>query len=153
MSDDQQVDPSDASLPVVGEDLAPTPEQIVEGRIGNGSWERISPQIASRLQAERAEMKREIKRSRREAYEDGMKDALRQVSSLQQGILDIGVELLKRLELGETLTRKELDTLKLAQSSAKEVADRAVGKPKTTAEVKNETSILHLLMGKVEHGD
>lgn len=137
----------DVPLPDVGDDMTPTAEMIVQGRIGNGVHARLDSELAKTLQAERTEMRREINASRREAYEEGVKDTLSQVQDLQQGILKIGVELMKRLETGEPLSKKELDTLKLAQSTAKELADRAVGKAKTTSEVKSQSSILHLIAG------
>lgn len=138
---------ADTPLPIIGDDVSPTSEMIVRGHVGNGTRDKLTSELAKRIQAERQAMVAEAKAGRRAAYEEGMKDALMKVAGVQSGILDLGHRLLERLELGEDLTRVELDTLKLAQSAAKEIADRAIGKPKTTAEVRTQQSILHLIAG------
>ena len=147
MNDKESQGQSDPMLPPFGEDKVPSAEMIVEGKVGNGSNERFTSKLASTIQGERAVMKRELAAGRQDAYEEGMKDALGQIAFLETGIVEIGVSLLKRLELGDTLTRKELDTLKLAQQAAKEMKDRAMGKSKSTTEVTTTTSILALVAG------
>jgi hypothetical protein len=137
-------------FPDIGSDLAPTPERIVEGKVGNGTYDRLTPELAKRIQVERREAKAEIRRSRREAYEEGVKDALGEIAKLEHGILEIGSALLAKLEHGEALTKRELDTLKLAKDMASEMKDRGLGKARTTHEVSGSVSLLHLLHGKVE---
>jgi hypothetical protein len=134
-------------LPDVGDDLSPTTEQILAGRIGNGKWDSLTPELAKTFAAERREMGRQIKVSRREAYEEGMRDALGQIADFETGIINLGSALMERLQLGEALSQRELDTLKLAQKTAIEMKDRAIGKPKTVAEVTTQKSILHLIAG------
>jgi len=139
--------PDDIVLPDIGRDKAPTEDMIIRGAVGNGSWERFTPALASQIQLERAEMKRELKLGRKEAYEEGVKDALGSIAALEIGILEIGTTLLDKLGRGEALSRKEIDTLKLAQKAAVEMKDRAMGRSKTMAEVKTQQSILHLIAG------
>lgn len=143
--DGEVVDGED--LPDIGHDMAPSSEMIVMGRIGNGTHDSFTPELAKRIQLERRQNADALKASRKEAYEEGMKDALARIASFEKGILDIGIELMKRLDKGEPLTRKEVDTLKLAQKTAVEMKDRAMGRSKTTAEVKTQKSILHLIAG------
>lgn len=153
--DDDPNDPPAPMLPDVGEDLAPTNEMIVKGHVGNGQRDAFTPELTKRIQVERKEMQIELKRGRREAYEEGVKDTLVEVGKLQKGLIEQGNAILKRLQDGiitqDELTATELGTLKLANTAAKEAADRAVGKAKTTTEVNTNGQVLHLLMGKVEH--
>jgi hypothetical protein len=142
---------ADESLPDVGEDLAPTNEMIVQGKIGNGTYDRFTPELAKQIQVERTENKRLVERTRRESYEEGQRDMLKQVEGLQGGILGLGAKILQRLENGdvlpEELTPTELGTLKLAHQAGLEVRNAAIGKPKTVAEVSTQTNILHLIAG------
>jgi len=147
MSDDQLNEPTEPLLPEFGVDKVPSAEMIVEGKVGNGSYKQFTSQLASTIQSERAVMKREAKAERQRAYEEGMKDALGKIADLETGIVNIGAELLKRLEVGATLSRKELDTLKLAQQTAKEMKDRAMGRSTSKTEVSTQTSILALVAG------
>ena len=155
--DDDPDDHADLSLPDVGHDLAPTNEMIVQGNVGNGQRDAFTPELTKRIQVERKEMQVELKRSRREAYEEGIKDALSEVAKLQTGIIEQGNVILQRLQDGtithEELSSTELGTLKLANTAAKEAADRAVGKAKTTSEVTTTGAILHLLTGQVPNGE
>lgn len=146
-------DDDDSMLPDVGFEVAPTSEQIVQGHVGNGTRDQFTPELASRIQVERAEMKREIAASRREAYEEGMKDALKESASLTTGLVGIGNEILERLEQGEDLDRLMLDTLKLANTASAQVPDRAIGKAKAITEIKTETKILNMFHGRVEISD
>ena len=153
--DESSDDPTDPLLPEVGEDLSPTNEMIVKGRVGNGRRDQFTPQLANRIQVERREMQRELKKGRREAYEEGVKDTLKAAGDLQSGLIEQGNAILKRLQDGavthDELTAVELGTLKLAQAAGKEAADRSIGKAKTTSEVKHDGHLLHLLMGKVQN--
>lgn len=152
--DNSQSEP-DTTLPDVGKDLAPTSEMVVQGKVGNGTYDRFTPELAKQIQAERTENKRLVERTRREAYEEGQRDMLSQVESLQGGILGLGAKILQRLESGEVLpeelTPTELGTLKLAHTAGLEVRNAAIGKPKTTAEISTQTNILHLIAG-IDHG-
>ena len=134
-------------MPAIGKDLAPTQDMIVEGRVGNGSWERINAETTKRIQLERRENKAEIAKARVEAYERGVNEALGTISKLESSIVEIGSRLLERTAEGEPLTRAELETLKLAHKVAESMKDRAIGKPVTKAEVKTQQSILHLIAG------
>lgn len=153
--DEPEDDNVDVALPDVGVESAPSSEDIVQGRVGNGTYDRFTPELASRMNAERAEMKREVIRARREAYEEGMKDALAESANLTTGLVKLGNDILKRLENGESvkLSQRELDTLKLANTANKDIPDRAIGKPKARSESDNQTTVLNVLMGRVEHID
>jgi hypothetical protein len=136
-------------LPDVGDDKTPSSDMILRGAHGNGKRQSLTPELARQLQLERKKMHEENRLSRREAYEEGMRDALARIAGFETSILDIGIALLDRLDRGEALSRKEIDTLKLAQKSAIEMKDRAMGKAKTMSEVKTQNSILHLIAGIV----
>lgn len=154
MNHENQIDNlDDDTLPDIGEELAPTNEMILEGRVGNGTWDDLTPELASRVQAERKEAGKAVKKARREGYNEGMKDALEISGRVTKGIASLGDRLLERLEGNDEMTRLELDTLKLAQSSAKEIADRGVGKAKAITEIRNETKILNLIHKREERID
>lgn len=153
MSDNRSENHEDTGsvLPDAGVELAPTSEQIVRGAIGNGTRDRFTSELASTIREERKVAKQETKKARTEGYNEGMKDGLQLAGKYTKNLVKLGDDILERLNQGEELTRLELDTLKLAQVAAKEVADRGVGKAVARSEVKNDTKILNLFHGKIEH--
>lgn len=137
----------DFIIPDIGVDMTPTPEMIAKGKIGNGVSKPLDKQMAETIQKERREMKRREKESRREAYEEGVKDALGAIANFEQSLMKIGSSLLDKVEHGKPLTKSEVETLKLIQSNAENMKNRALGRPVTRAEVKQEVGILHLIAG------
>lgn len=137
-------DVADVELPDVGDEAAPSSEMVAKGNVGNGTWDRFTPELASTIQKERAENKRQIAIAREDAYEEGMKDALAMSGRLTTGIVQIGVEIVERLEQGEEMDRLLLDTLKLANAASTQIPDRAIGKAKQRQESDNKTTILNL---------
>ena len=135
---------ADIVLPDVGDEAAPTSEMVAKGNVGNGTWDEFTPELAGTIQRERAESKRETALAREEAYEEGMKDALQLSGRLTTGIVQIGVQIVERLEQGEEMDRLLLDTLKLANTASGQVPDRAIGKSKQRQESDNKTTILNL---------
>lgn len=141
-------------LPDVGVEIVPTEQDIVEGRVGNGTWPKLNSELTKRIQLERREMKIELAQGRREAYENGVRDTLGSIGQLESGILEIGEKILQRVEDGELkLGKNDLALLKLAQKTAEDMKNRALGKPTTHHEVKSQSSILHLIAGIQPDGD
>ena len=140
-------DPNIPKLPDVGEDMAPTPQMIVQGKVGNGVQPRLTSEQSKQLAKERKQMRIEIKRSRQEAYEEGAKAILGEGSELENNVISHALALSKRLEAGEALSRTELDTLRLGLNTFAEVKNRAMGKSVTKTEVNTQGGVLHLLMG------
>lgn len=136
---------SGTEFPDVGTDMAPSNEMIVEGKVGNGTHDRFTPELQKQIQLERKKNAEVVKQSEREGYLAGIRDSYAKVGELERGILDIGLQVMKAREEGEPLTKRELDSLKLAQDTAKEMKDREGGKSTSRHEVKQETTILALL--------
>ena len=134
-------------IPDIGNDATPTLDMVLKGRVGNGFASQITTAAAEVIQKERRASKELAKLGRREAYEEGVKDALGAVARLEGGILSIGEALMQRIERGEALNGNELATLRLAQKTSEDIKNRAMGRPKTTAEVTTQSSILHLIAG------
>lgn len=126
--------------PLVG-DLMPAIEP------GHGSRNPAKhPDAARALAKQRADMRRQQKESRREAYEQGVRDALGRIADLESGLVEIGAQLMEKVRLGEALSKRELDTLALAQKTAEAMKDRAMGKATTKHEVKQQQSLLAMII-------
>lgn len=142
--------PQEPSFPLVGVDRRPTPEQIAEGRIGNGSWDLTD----AAYEAAQVEVRQQIKQDkdeRRHFFNEEAKDGLLNAIRFHNRIINRGHEVMDRIEKDDEdvkVTSKDMTILNMAQKSAKELADRGIGKPKAVEEQGTTTSLLAILTKK-----
>lgn len=145
-----------SEFPDIGEDATPSAEQIVKGSIGNG----VSPvhgggdyavELMKTVQAERAVHRQELKKAREAAYEDGVKDSLALIAQLEGGLVEIGSTVMAKLQAGEKVSSNEMTMLKLAQKTAEDMKNRALGKAKNISETTTKNTTLNLIAGKILH--
>ena len=142
--------PSEGLFPLVGVDRTPTPEQIAEGRIGNGSWDLTS----SAYEVAQAEIRQQIKADkdeRRHFFNEEAKDGLLNAIRFHNRIIDHGHKVMDKVEKGDPDDRphsSDMQILKMAQASSKELADRGMGRAKAAQEEGTTTSLLTLIQRK-----
>lgn len=136
-------------LTSLGKDMNPTKEMIVQGKVGNGTAKSLDKQLAETIQRERTLAKAEAKLGRIEAYEQGVKDTLGDISQFEGKLVEIGNALLSKVKLGETLTRQEVETLKLVQSTIENQKKTVLAKPTQT--MNHNVSILGLISNNLSN--
>lgn len=136
-------------LTSLGKDMTPTKEMIVQGKVGNGTAKSLDKQLAETIQRERTLAKAEAKLGRIEAYEQGVKDTLGDISQFEGKLVEIGNALLSKVKLGETLTRQEVETLKLVQSTIENQKKTVLAKPTQT--MNHNVSILGLISNNLSN--
>lgn len=142
--------PSELSLPVVGVDKAPTPQQIAEGRVGNGAWNLTDPAY----EAARVEIHQQIKADkdeRRHFFNEKAKDGLLDAIKLHHSIIKQGLKVMEKIENpsdDDKVTSKDMAILSMAQKSSKELADRGMGRATAAQEESSTTSLLALITKK-----
>jgi hypothetical protein len=129
----------------LGKDQTPTTTDIIEGRVGNGTWERNAQHLET-IRTQHIERQREQKADFRKAFASRVEESLLDTADFNVKILEIADRLLMKIEQGLKLTTDERNILKMAQKSAKELTDRAIGTPKSVSEVTQTTSFLGVLL-------
>jgi len=110
------------------------------------AFDKESQKHAVEIRKIRAEMKREVRKTREEAYIEGQKDLLRQANKVQWLALQ---KLLGQAEISPgTYDAALIDdkTMNLALKAAGMVADRAVGKPSE----KRQINVTHNIYQQLE---
>jgi hypothetical protein len=129
-------------------DVLPPPGFGVErtdAKLGNGVYDQ-SPETLARIRHEHIERQRELKEERAKAFNEGMLAALKDAQKLHYSILAAGNDIAGRVARGQVVSQAERDILKMAQQTAKEVADRGAGKAKTTHEEHKSVSFLGMIV-------
>lgn len=127
----------------------PTAEQVLEGRIGNGS---DSLELAKAYQAGARKSREEGIVGRQKLYEEAMKSHLAAIGELEVRALGVAELILGKLEKGEELGRQDVAALKMTYGVMKEMKDRAVGKSVAKTEVSGGVGILHQILGGSSEG-
>ncbi len=98
-----------------------------------------------KLAAKSKTITKELKAERRKAFHEGVLDCLADAAAIHSNILKTGVKLTAKAEQGKILSDSELELVKLAQKSAKEVTDRGIGKAVTRHEESHSVSFLSII--------
>ncbi len=143
-------------FPEIGDDATPTTDMIVKGKVGNGisaghGDDDYALELMKTMQAQKQEHRKELKKAREASYEEGVKDSLQVIASLESGLVDIGNIVMEKLTKGEKVTANEMVLLKLAQKTAEDMKNRALGKSKSITETTVKNTTLNLIAGKILH--
>lgn len=157
MSGEELIEPEEGPerpverFPAFGRDLTPTPDMIERGHVGNGAWDLTDPSIeAARIEIH--EQKRQDKDARRKHFNESAKDALSDAVRLHHALIKRGLDVMERIEKPDEdkpVTSKDMSILALATKSAKELADRAVGRSSAAQqEQESSKSLLAIIQRK-----
>ena len=124
----------------------PTLQDIAEGRVAVGMTAFEKQQLAETMKdtllRERAANRAAVKKARREAYEEAVKDQLEAIAGIEARLIDITAKL---TETG-AISKEDLDTVKLGIKVAENVKDRALGKAVRRQETMVQGGFLHALV-------
>ena len=145
-----------SEFPEIGDDVTPTTEMVVKGKIGNGISAAhgdgdYAIELMKTMQAQKQEHRAELRKAREASYEEGVKDSLEVIAHLEGGLVDIGNVVMMKLVAGEKVTANEMTLLKLAQKTAEDMKNRALGKSKSISETTVKNTTLNLIAGKILH--
>lgn len=134
------------SFPQAGRDLTPSAEMLAKGKHGNGAWNLTDGSVQAAY-AETHQIKKEMQDERRHHFNEEAKDALSDAVRLHKRVIDAAHRIMDKMEAGEErVNGAELSILNKGLASAKELADRATGKARTSAETTEVHSTLAFLV-------
>ena len=146
---DVEVEGPDELFPSVGRDLTPTMADLEAGKHGNGAWELADPEHVKVAYQEVHAQKQKDRDERRHFFNEEAKDALLDSILLHHRIVKRGLEVMDKLENEPAeVTAKDMQVLTMSQKSAKEVADRGMGRAKASQEETSTVGLLALLTRK-----
>lgn len=155
---EERIDPADVHVegpesdsqplfPVVGVDRTPTAEDIAAGRFGNGAWNLTDDSVQVAYQQRHRQIQAD-RDERRNFFNEEAKDALADAIKLHHKIVKRGLEVMEKLEKGETPSRADMAILTMAQKSGKEIADRGMGRATAAQQDTHTESILTMIANK-----
>lgn len=145
-------------IPALGRAVpAPTAEDIAAGRVGNGVFQRATPE---QMEAHRETVRRnaiERKSKRQAAYEERVKEEYALIGDVEARIIALGDRVLRKLESVEDadelkVSKDDLAVLKAVAQVGKEMKDRGMGKSVARTESVQTGGILHLFANLKDHG-
>lgn len=133
-------------IPDIGVDASPSAEMIVQGKVGNGTWDRIDSSDAAKelqeLRQEQGRKRKQLMRAKAIEAELDMQDKIIDNRSLMHDTANV---LHRKMANGEELTKFQMDYLKMADASGWKVTEDLHGKASTKHEITTHNSILALI--------
>ena len=139
MSGSKDIDP-----PAFGQEIVRTEQDVIEGRVGNGS--ALSLEELHDAQQRRKVLRVKSKDEVEEAYMRGVQDALTPAGRFVGDLIDQGQSVLDKYKTEGKISNAEIAILKMGHKAAEDVANRQLGKAVSKSESKTETSILGAIL-------
>lgn len=135
----------DIEPPKIGQEIVRTEQDVLDGRVGNGSV--LSPEELHDAQQRRKIKRMEQKDEVEAAYAKGVQDALTPAGRFVGDLITQGQAVLDKYKETGRISNAEVAILKMGHKAAEDVANRQLGKPVSKTESKTETSVLGLILG------
>lgn len=102
------------NIPAIGTDASPSSEMIVQGNVGNGSWDKLSPTAADKLVEQKKELARQRKQIFRDGYDQAIEDMHDDGLAIKRNTLSTARQISDRMARGDELTKREHDIVQHA---------------------------------------